>query len=104
MVSSWLSCKEGHHLMGEALHHTPRVGVAVSPKVEIQDHLFDASGLHLLQGRQTLLQIAGDDTTFAEITWLHSPQAFDNIDEVSDVWRCCVPVIRKSRENALQVV
>src|SRR5262249_38809409 len=73
-------------------------------KVEIQDHLCDASGLHVLQGRQTLLQIAGDDTALAEITWLHSPQAFDNIDEVSDMWRCCTPVIRESRQNALQVV
>src|SRR5262245_44281529 len=104
MVSSWLSCKVGHHLAGEALHHTLRVGVAVSSEVEIQDHLCDAGGLDVLQGRHTLLQIASDDTALAEIPWLHGPQAFDNIDEVSDVWRCCAPVIRESRKNALQVV
>ena len=28
-------------------------------------------------------------------------RTFDNIDEVSDVWRCCAPVIRESRQNAL---
>src|SRR6266702_5580969 len=104
MVSSWLPREVGHDLAGEALHHTPRVGVAVGSKVEIQDHLLDASRLDVPQGRQTLLQIASDDAALAQITWLHGLQAFDNIDEVSEMWRCCAPVIRECRENALQVV
>src|SRR5438093_8652968 len=78
--------------------------MAVGPKVEIQYHLLDASRLDVLQGRQTLLQIASDDAALAQITWLHGLQAFDNIDEVRDMWRCCAPIIWEGRENALQVV
>src|SRR2546429_9446871 len=52
----------------------------------------------------TCFKVASDDTALTQITWLHGLQAFDNIDEVSDMWRCCAPIIRENRENALQVV
>src|SRR5207245_11117766 len=84
--------------------NTPGVGMAAGTKDVIQDHLLAARLLDVLQGRERWRQIASDDTAHAQITCVHGLQACDNIDEVSEMWRCCAPIIRESRENALQIV